>query len=142
MKLTYLLCAVAALAGAGCDNRGTPTIIAGSPPPILSPLAGKWTGDSEVKGGDLAKALNSLAGGPLTGPCALTLNSDGTGYLKVADKAERPITWKQDGEKVLIDIRPADSATEPLPSWVGTISRDGKNMTIDMEDVKVKLSKV
>lgn len=125
----------------GCSN--TSGVSAGSPPPILSPLAGKWEGKSDVKGGDLAKALNGLAGGPLTGHSTLTLNSDGTGFLKVADKPERPISWKQEGEKVVISTREAGATSDSAgkDTWVGTLSGDKKSMTIDMEDVKVTLSK-
>jgi hypothetical protein len=143
MRATALLCALAAMSLAGCNDAGSPTINAGSPATLISPLAGKWSGKSEVKGGDVAKALNSLAGGPLTGPSSLTLNSDGTGYFKVADKAERPITWKQDGEKLLIQARRVDedASSEAGAVWVGTVSGDGKYLTIDMEEVKVRLSK-
>src|ERR1044071_5687397 len=86
---------------AGCNNTG----YAGSPAAVLSPLVGSWTGKSEVKGGDIAKALNGLAGGPLTGRSTLTLNGDGKGFLKVADKPEVPIKWKQEGQKVIIETR-------------------------------------
>jgi hypothetical protein len=143
MRPIFIACQIDICSLAGCNNNGAPTVIAGSPPAIISPLVGNWTGKSEVKGGDLAKALNGLAGGPLTGPSTLTLKADGTGYLKVADKAERPITWKQDGDKVVIEVKSAEreASSEPVTTWIATTSSDRRFMTIDLDDVKVKLSK-
>jgi hypothetical protein len=135
---------VALFAMAGCSPDGAPTVSAGSPSALISPLAGKWSGKSEVKGGDLQKLLNSAAGGPLTGPSTLTLSAGGTGFLKVADKPERPISWKQEGKKILVETRAisSDAGSQPGGQWVGTVSEDNRTMTIDMEDVKVVLSKV
>ena len=95
-----------------------------------------------MKGGDLAKALNGLAGGPLTGHSTLTLNSDGKGFLKVADKPEIPVAWKQEGQKLVIETRgSSDDSNKPKNTWVGTLSDSNRALTIDMEDVTVKLSK-
>src|ERR1044071_651468 len=88
----------------GCSspslNGRAPSITA-----AFSPLSGKWTGKSHMKDRGIGNFVNALEGGPLTGPSSLTLNPDGTSFLKVADKPERPISWKQEGGKVILDIR-------------------------------------
>ena len=89
--------------------------------------------------------VNSIQGGPLTGPSYLTLNSDGTGFLQVGDKRDRPITWKPDEKDVIIkrsadDTRGADSGLGDGP-WVGTVSEDGKTIQVDMARVRLTLYK-
>src|SRR5437870_5511112 len=74
----------------GCTNDGR--LNASSSQIVSAPLAGIWTGKSDMKGNDLDKLANSWAGGPLTGASSLTLNPDTTGFLKVADQPERPIS--------------------------------------------------
>jgi hypothetical protein len=145
MRRLSQLAAAAVMAAwtlAGCSNGGK--VDAGPVAKALSPLAGKWTGKSEVKGGDLAKFANSVAGGPLTGPSSLTLDSDGTGYMKVADGPERPISWKQEGDRVIIETRGVEGASDKHADsdgpWVGHLSNDRRTMTIDMQKAKVILS--
>jgi len=108
---------------------------------IVSPLSGTWRGKSDVKGGDLQKFANSIAGGPLTGPSTLTLKPDGTGFIKVADRAERPISWKQEDDRVIMQYRRVDDSKSPSGSendaWVGDLSSDRRTMTIDLDNVKV-----
>src|SRR5690349_11860592 len=44
--------------------------------PVLSPLAGRWAGKSDMKDKGIDRLVNSVKGGPLTGPSYLTLNTD------------------------------------------------------------------
>ena len=91
--------------------------------------------------------MNSAAGGPLTGPSSLTLNGDGAGYLKVADLPERPISWKQEGDRVIPETRHVGAANRPSETdgtgtgpWVGRLLENRSTMVIDMEQVKVTLN--
>src|SRR5438067_11035021 len=133
-----------------CSLRSANTVNAGSNILTASPLIGSWTGKSDIKGSDLDKFANSIAGGPLTGPSSMTLNADGTGFLKVADQPERPISWKAEGDKVILQGRSIGAAhgqdtsqTERADAdgpWVGTLGVDRKSMVIDMGKVKVTLN--
>jgi hypothetical protein len=126
----------------GCSNSGQ--INAGSAKPDVSPVFGTWTGKSEVKGGDLQKFANSVAGGPLTGPCSLTLNQGGTGFLKVADRPEIPIAWKEETNRLILQPSgvngPSDAKAGSGGPWVATWSNDTHTWTIDMDKVKVILN--
>jgi hypothetical protein len=89
--------------------------------------------------------VNSIEGGPLTGPSYLTLKSDGTGFLQVGDKRDRPILWKQDEGNVIIRRNPddpdgKDSGLGGGP-WVGSVSKDGDTMHVDMKKVRLTLYK-
>ena len=127
----------------GCNSTGANRVNAGSPAVIVPPVVGSWSGKSELKGGDLQKVANELAGGPLTGHSSLTLNADTTGFLKVADQPERPIAWKLEGQKIILQVQSLqpDSHEGNGGPWVGTLSSDGRTMTIDMEQVRVILTK-
>lgn len=130
---------------AGCQG-GTGTVNAGPVSKALSPLAGKWTGKSDMKGNDLDKFANSVAGGPLTGPSSMQLNADGTGFLKVADQPERPISWKQEGDRVILEPRGVEGTSDAKTTnlggpWVGRLSTDRDTIVIDMEKVKVTLNR-
>jgi hypothetical protein len=148
MRPKHHLTAVAAVIAvllAGC-NGGPSAVNAGPVERALAPLAGRWTGKSDVKGNDLDKFANSVAGGPLTGPSSMTLQADGTGFLKVADQPERPISWKQEGGRLLLEQRSVTDTTTSNSSvangpWVGQLSADKKTVVIDMEKVKVTLSR-
>ena len=133
---------LAALTLAGCNSGGR--VNAGTAAPGFSPFVGTWTGKSEVKGGDLQKFANSVAGGPLTGPSSMTLNSDGTGFLKVADSPERPIAWKQEGDRLILQPSgvngPSDAKPDSGGPWVAKWSNDDRTWTIDMEKMRVILN--
>lgn len=136
-----ILAALALALLPGCSDSGQ--VNAGSPKPGFSPVIGKWTGKSEVKGGDLQKFANSVAGGPLTGPSSMTLNSGGTGFLKVADRPEIPISWKEEGDRLVLQPSgvngPSDAKAGSGGPWVAKWSNDARTWTIDMEKVKVIL---
>ncbi len=124
---------------AGCDNGGD--VDAGAVRAWFSPFVGTWTGKSEVKGGVLAKLANSAASGPLTGPSSMTLNSSGAGFLKVADQPERPISWKQEGDRLVLQPSGVNGASDAKAGsggpWVARWSNDNRTWTIDMEKIKV-----
>lgn len=138
MKVLLLVVALlAAVFSAGCstglpqDGPRAMPISASS----ISPLAGKWVGQAKLAtGSDITKIKNALSGDKMTGDSNLTLNADGTGFLKVAKHKEEPISWKQEGQKVLL-TKDADT------SYVGTMAEDGRSMTIDMGEVKVELTR-
>jgi len=115
------------------------------PPTLLSPLAGKWAGKSDMKDKGIDTFINSIKGGPLTGPSYLTLKPDGTGYLQVGDKRDRPILWKQDDQNVIIRRNPDDEGGKDSGlgggPWVGSVSEDGKTMHVDMSKVRLTLYK-
>lgn len=136
---------------AGCSNQVSPTTqVSPITTKALSPLVGKWTGEAKLAtGNDLTKIANALSGNEMTGASRLTLNADGTGFMKVAKRPERPITWKQDGQKVILaetgNAKHNDTTgetSESMQSYVGTLSDDGTALTIDMGKVKVKLAKL
>src|SRR5438552_1959311 len=138
----FLTITMAGWALGGCTNDGR--LNASSSQIVSAPLAGTWTGKSDMKGNDLDKFANSIAGGPLTGASSLTLNTDGTGFLKVADQPERPISWKQEGDRVILEARgvrgsPDANTAQTGGPWVGQLSADRKTIVIDMEKVKVTL---
>ena len=112
---------------------------------MLSGLAGRWAGKSDMKDKGVDTLINSVKGGPLTGSSYMTLNSDGTGFLQVGDKRDRPITWKPDEKNIIIKRDPNDTGgtDEGLGGgpWVGTISDDGKTMHVDMAKVRLTLYK-
>jgi hypothetical protein len=137
---------------AGCapqTNSGTPpaTSIA---LPAVSPLVGNWTGEAKLTtGSDLTKLANALTGDQMTGASKLTLQANGTGYLKVAKSPERPITWRQDGKRVVLEgaVGKTDASGNKSSSdksdntFVGTLTESGTSMTIDLGQAKVSLTK-
>ncbi len=115
---------------------------------MQSPAVGEWSGkmtaapQSGVMGA-LATGMTSAMGGDPS--ATLTLKSDGTGYLKVMTAPERPITWKADGERILLTGMSQDknqsassSSSEPI---VGKLSEDKKTMTFDLGPVQFSLNK-
>ena len=135
---------LAAVAVGGCSQRGG--VSAGSLAAAVSPLSGKWEGKSEVKGGDLDKLANSVSGGPLTGPRSMTLNPDGTGFLEITDKSEQPVSWRQEGDHDILEVRHISDNTngdheDHGGPWVGRLSDDNRTMTIEMDKARVILRK-
>lgn len=130
-------CALSGCNG-GAPSRGQAPLSAAT-----SPLGGVWAGQSDMKDQGLGSFANAVAGGPLTGPSQLRLDANGTGFLKVADRPERPVSWKAEDGKVIIetrDIEDGGSANdEEGGPWVGTLSDDDRTMRIDMEKVIVTL---
>ena len=146
MTTVSRLCAAAAIilgVTTGCSNS---SIQAGNQKiPLPSPVAGSWTGEAKLNtGNDLVKIGNKLSGDKMTGASSLKLNADGTGFMKVAKGAEKPITWKAEDRKVIIDSRSIDNSKPAEGSkdgpYVGTLSEDKKTLSIDMGDVKVILN--
>lgn len=111
--------------------------------PAIPPVVGKWTGEAKLAtGSELVKLGNQLSGGQMTGASSMTLKADGKGYLKVAKAPEKPITWTQDGDKLTLTMHSsAENGSDRSDAYVGTLSHDQKEMSIDMGQIKVKLSK-
>ena len=83
-----------------------------------------------------------MLGDHVSGPSTLSLKGDGTGFLKIAATPERPIAWTQEGNKVILRSREEDRP-KPDPAKernedsddgpiVGTLSEDGKTLTLDL----------
>ncbi|MCC6728688.1 MAG: hypothetical protein IT208_05040 [Chthonomonadales bacterium] len=121
-------CALSGCNG-GAPSRGQAPLSAAE-----SPLGGVWTGQSDMKDQGLGFLANAVAGGPLTGPSRLRLDVKGTGFLKVADRPEQPISWKAEDGKVTIktrDIEDGDSAEdEEGGPWSGTLSDDDRQCVL------------
>jgi hypothetical protein len=140
----FLLAAVAIAASiAGCNTSSVE--VGDKKIPLPTTIAGTWTGEAKLNtGSDLVKIENKLSGDKMTGDSKLTLNGDGTGFMKVAKGAEQPVTWKQEGPKVIVEKRSIEEKTKSPDSegpYVATLSEDKKTMTFDMGNVKVVLSK-
>lgn len=118
------------------------TLLAGcalAPPPAV----GEWTGTltAAPQGGamsGLATGMLTMAGG---GNVDLTLKADGTGYVKAMSAPERPITWKADGDRVLIYGASGATAAAPGEGIVARLSGDKKTLALDFGPVKSDLHK-
>ncbi|RYG86956.1 MAG: hypothetical protein EON58_21155 [Alphaproteobacteria bacterium] len=92
---------------------------------IQSPVVGDWSGNmtaSPQSGG-----IGAMIGGFATAmvgnaPAELTLKADGTGYLKIPSAPEQIITWKMDGERVLLTLPDSNNNHEATPGSSGVIS--------------------
>jgi hypothetical protein len=137
---------------AGCapqTNSGTPSATPISAP-VNSPLVGNWTGEAKfATSSDINKLANAFTADQVTGASKLMLQADGTGYLKVAKSPERPITWRQDGKKVVLEAAAGtteangstSSSGKGEDTFVSTLSESGDSMTVDMGQVTVSLTK-
>jgi hypothetical protein len=115
---------------------------------MQSPAVGEWSGKmaaSPQSGvlGALATGMSTAMGGEPT--ATLTLKNDGTGYMKVMSAPEQAITWKVDGERVLLygmSEPPKNSAqpasTEPI---IGKLSEDKRSLMFDLGPVQFNLAK-
>jgi hypothetical protein len=148
-RFKFIAVLLVGLCLSGC-NSGGPAVSSPSTSLLPSPLAGKWTGKSDMKDDGLTGIANVLAGNPLAGPSSVILNNDGTGFMKVAQTPEQPIAWKQEGDKVIFEGRTIQSKTgnsgdgqktNSFGSCVGTLSNNSKSMKIDMGKVQVTVEK-
>ena len=120
------------------------------------PAVGDWSGP--VSASPSAGGLGALAAGFATAaigntPATLTLKSDGTGYLKLPTAPERPVTWKADGDRVLLFVRKEGDADKggailtsgrspsPEDALIGRLSEDKKTLTFDLGPVQVAMTK-
>lgn len=115
---------------------------------MQSPAVGEWSGKmaaSPQSGvmGALATGMSTAMGGDPT--ANLTLKSDGTGYLKVMSAPEQAITWKVDGERVLLYgmSAPSKNTSQPASSEpiIGKLSEDKKSLMFDLGPVQFNLAK-
>jgi len=115
---------------------------------VPSPAVGDWSGKMTASPqggmvGALATGMTAMMGGD---PSAkLTLKSDGTGYLKVMAAPESTITWKADGDRILLSgmSDPATKTASPAPDEpiIGRLSDDKKTLTFDLGPVQFSLAK-
>ncbi|MBC8142387.1 MAG: hypothetical protein H7Y38_13205 [Armatimonadetes bacterium] len=107
-----------------------------------SPAVGEWSGamTAAPQGGAMGALAAGMLGAAGGANAELTLKSDGTGYIKAMSAPERPITWKMDGDRVLI------AGTEGFQNGskegiVARLSEDKKTMNVDMGVVQFALTK-
>lgn len=115
---------------------------------MQSPAVGEWSGKmtaSPQSGmiGAFATGMTAAMGGD---PVAnLTLKSDGTGYLKVMATPEQAITWKVDGERILLygmnEPSKGNSSTASSEPIIGMMSEDKKALLFDLGPVQFNLAK-
>lgn len=125
-----------------------------------SPAVGTWEGNAAFKQVNTpVQMADELAGNPLSGAAALTVNPDGTGFIKVGSLPEMPIEWKLEGHKAIMSQRTnlasagSKSGAQPAhPSlggidtlqqgtFVGTMAPDFKSMTVDLGPATIRLTK-
>ena len=115
-----------------------------------SPAVGDWQGTMSASpgaGGLGALAIGFAAAATGNTPANLTLKNDGTGYLKLPTAPERPMTWKMDGDRVLLFVR-RDAASTPASgnnasdtALVGKLSEEKKTLTFDLGPVQFAMTK-
>ena len=116
-------------------------------------FVGTWTGEvrKSESGRGIMSALTCLvAGSMLGGNATLTLRPRGSGFLKVGVLREQPITWKAQGDKLIVSgyaqPQPESSngeatvapVTQPV---VCTLSQDGLTLTLDLGPVIADLTR-
>ncbi len=110
-----------------------------------SPAVGTWTG-RPVAGGLLGQAL-----GRANLEATVTLNADGTGFVKLPPAPEQPATWTEKDGKVTLTVGGTGGASPqaaPDPAApgsggtvVGTLAGDGRTMRVDLGPVQLELEK-
>ncbi len=122
MKQTLFAALAAVVLLAGCALM---------PPPAV----GEWSGDMTAapQGGAMGALAAGMIGAAGGTNAELTLKADGTGYVKAMSAPERPITWKMDGDRVLI----SGSSQE----IIARLSDDKKTLNVDMGMVQFALTK-
>ena len=115
-------------------------VLAGCAKPV-SPLVGEWHGRLTMTG---APPQPTPPGEPTPDPAtlpALTLNADGTGFMKTRFMPEQVIHWHEaDGHKVILDVG-GDEAGKSATHFVGTASDGDTTLTVDLGMFSVVLHK-
>jgi len=145
-QLLYMM-TVLSLGISGCRTGGVQAD-SGSPAGSDDKLLGTWRGQSKVDpGSTLALASSFTGANQVAGPSTLTLNPDGKGFIKIARSAEKPIAWRTEGQKMIMEVRGFDGSKVPNTDkadngpWVGTLAADEKSLFIDMGDLSVNLNR-
>ncbi len=115
---------------------------------MQSPAVGDWSGKMTAAPqsgviGALATGMTAAMGGDPT--ANLTLKSDGTGYLKVMSAPEQVITWKADGERILLygmgEPPKGNASPAPEEPIIGKLSEDKKSLMFDLGPVQFNLAR-
>ncbi|MBC7805208.1 MAG: hypothetical protein H7145_03560 [Akkermansiaceae bacterium] len=115
---------------------------------VRSPAVGEWSGKMTAAPqsgmiGAFATGMTAAMGGDPS--ASLTLKSDGTGYMKVMTAPEQAITWKADGERILLYgmEKPSKAEASPAPEEpiIGKFSEDKKSLVFDLGPVQFNLAK-
>jgi len=111
-----------------------------------SPAVGEWSGKMMAPPQGSMNQLALLAIGIMgDNPSArLSLKGDGTGYLKIPNAPERPVSWRMDGDRIILGGADAIAATTTASSHgqvVGRLSDDKKTITLDLGLVQFSLAK-
>lgn len=108
-----------------------------------SPAVGEWTGTmtANPQGGAIAQMGAGMLGAMGSATADLTLKADGTGYARAMGAPERPITWKMDGDRVLIFGANAGKNANPSDAMVARLSEDKRTLLLDMGPIQVNLQK-
>ena len=120
---------------------------------LQSPAVGDWSGTMTAapQGGVMGAIASGFVTATVGNTASLSLRADGTGYVKMMSAPEQQITWKADGDRVLIrGIRSgADGVTtaSPAPSVsendavIARLSADKKTLTVDAGPVVFTLAR-
>lgn len=117
-----------------------------------SPAVGIWAGNvvvgsaESVTPADPMGMATMMLGSMLSGPCTLQLNAGGQGFIKVASLPERPISWSEQEDKVILrsdEPPPANTSNVNAQSntIVGTLAPDKQTMTLDFGVASAELKK-
>ena len=113
-----------------------------------SPAVGEWSGKMSASPqsgmiGAFATGMSAMMGGDPT--ANLTLKSDGTGYMKVMTTPEQAITWKADGDRILLygmgEAEKRNASPAPEQPVIGRLSEDKKSLMFDLGPVQFNLAK-
>ena len=115
---------------------------------MQSPAVGEWSGkmsaspQSGMIGAFATGMTTMMAGEP---SASLTLKSDGTGYMKVITAPEQAISWKTDGDRILLygmgETSKGNASPAPEEPIIGKLSEDKKSLTFDLGPVQFDLTK-
>ncbi|MBC8134541.1 MAG: hypothetical protein H8F28_01470 [Fibrella sp.] len=115
---------------------------------MQSPAVGDWSGkmsaapQSGMIGAFATGMTTMMAGEP---SASLTLKSDGTGYMKVMTAPEQAITWKADGDRILLygmgETPKGNASPAPDEPIIGKLSEDKKSLMFDLGPVRFNLAK-
>nr|CAA9260788.1 hypothetical protein AVDCRST_MAG63-2418 [uncultured Armatimonadetes bacterium] len=85
---------------------------------------------------------------PMVGRVTLTLNADGKGFAKIGPLPEQPVVWVEENNKVTLTLSSAQGrkagvqpASTAGASFVGTLTEDGRTMTMDLGLATITLQK-
>ena len=121
---------------------------------LQSPAVGDWSGTmtASPQGGVIGAIATGFVTAVTGNSASLSLRADGTGYVKMMSAPEQQITWKADGDRVLIygidtASNKEDATISPSPNApksdavIARFSDDKKTLTVDAGSVQFSLAK-